>query len=110
MKRFLILIVQVILQFIAGYILGFLVPYFGGIGNGLELIAIPIGDLLGVWGVGTIIQRHPCSYFVAPVPDDCDWCCHWRRIAASFGAGWVSRRSDSAAGRLYRILCNLYCT
>ena len=41
-------------QFVAGYFLGAAVPYLLGIGNGWELIAIPIGHTVGVWGVGAL--------------------------------------------------------
>ena len=44
-------------QVILAYVLGFAVPYFGGIGNGLELIAIPIGVALGVWLGGWFVME-----------------------------------------------------
>ena len=47
-------VLTVIVQFIAAWILGFAVPWFLGIANGLELIAIPIGMALGVWLAGLI--------------------------------------------------------
>ena len=36
-------ILIVVVQIIVGYFLGFVAPYFLGIGNGWELVAIPIG-------------------------------------------------------------------
>ena len=47
-------VLTIIVQFIAACILGFTVPWNLGIGNGLELIAIPIGMALGVWLAGLI--------------------------------------------------------
>jgi len=47
-------VLTIIVQFIAACILGFTVPWNLGIGNGLELIAIPIGMALGVWLAGII--------------------------------------------------------
>ncbi len=41
-------------QFVAGYILGFVLVYALSIGNGAELYAIPFGMALGVWGVGAL--------------------------------------------------------
>lgn len=41
------IVLTVISQIVLAYILGFFVPYFGGIGNGLELLAIPIGMTAG---------------------------------------------------------------
>ena len=46
-------------QFFLSYFLGFMLPYFSGIGNGLELIVIPIGMALGIVIAGRI--QYPFS-------------------------------------------------
>jgi hypothetical protein len=53
----LITIVIILLQFIAGQFLGFTSAYALGVGNGWELVVIPVGNTLGVWGVGAIAAR-----------------------------------------------------
>jgi len=51
----LITFIVIMLQFVVGQILGFGVAYACKVGNGWELVVIPIGNILGVWGVGTIV-------------------------------------------------------
>ena len=51
-RSFIILIVQLVL----GYILQIGV-YFVGIGNGLEMIALPVVSTLAVWGAGVAMTR-----------------------------------------------------
>jgi len=47
-------IIAVVLQVILGYALGFIAPYAIGIGNGWELLAVPIGMAAGVWVGGAL--------------------------------------------------------
>jgi hypothetical protein len=47
-------IIVVAVQLVVGQLLGFGVAYYAGIGNGWELFVIPLGNILGVWGIGTI--------------------------------------------------------
>ena len=53
----LITLVVILLQFVAGQLLGFTSAYALGIGNGWELVVIPVGNTLGVWSVGAIAAR-----------------------------------------------------
>ena len=53
----LITLVIILLQFVAGQLLGFTSAYALGVGNGWELVVIPVGNTLGVWGVGAIAAR-----------------------------------------------------
>ncbi len=41
-------------QFFAAWTLGFVGVYALGIGNGWEVLAIPLGMALGVWGIGAL--------------------------------------------------------
>ncbi len=50
-------LVVFVLQFLAGQLLGFGIAFAAGVGNGWELVAIPIGNTLGVWGVGALAAR-----------------------------------------------------
>ena len=50
----LITAIIVLIQFIAGQALGFGIAFGLGIGDGWELVVIPIGNALGVWGVGAL--------------------------------------------------------
>lgn len=61
MKKTLTIVAQIILS----YVLGFIAPYTLGIGNGLELIAIPIAMALGVCLAGTIVYPLTWQKFVA---------------------------------------------
>jgi hypothetical protein len=45
------------LQFAAGQILAFALTVGLGLGNGAELVALPLGSTLGVWGVGQLAAR-----------------------------------------------------
>lgn len=47
----------VMIQFITGQALGFGTAFGLGIGDGWELLVIPIGNTLGVWGVGTLVAN-----------------------------------------------------
>ncbi|MBI3255793.1 MAG: hypothetical protein HYZ63_02380 [Candidatus Andersenbacteria bacterium] len=47
-------IIAVVLQVILAWVLGFIAPYTMGIGNGWELVAIPIGMAAGVWIGGAL--------------------------------------------------------
>lgn len=53
----LVTIVVILLQFVAGQLLGFVTAYALGVGNGWELVVIPVGNTLGVWSVGAIATR-----------------------------------------------------
>lgn len=52
MIRALALLVTLVLQVIAAHLLGFGVAYGLAIGNGWELVAIPLGNTAGIWLVG----------------------------------------------------------
>ena len=43
-----------VFQFVVGLILGFSVAFALGIGDGWELVVIPLGNTIGVWGIGAI--------------------------------------------------------
>lgn len=47
----------VIAQSIAAWILGFVVVYALGIGNGWEIVAIPVMMTVGVWSAGAVVER-----------------------------------------------------
>ena len=47
-------IVIVFLQLFSGLLLGWVPAYGLGIGNGWELVAIAIGNTLGIWGIGVL--------------------------------------------------------
>ena len=46
--------VVLVFQLVAGHILGFGVAFALGIGDGWELAVIPLGNTIGVWGIGAI--------------------------------------------------------
>ena len=46
------IVAMLILQLVAGHLLGFGVAYGLAIGNGWELVVIPLGNALGIWLVG----------------------------------------------------------
>ena len=52
-----IIIVVIVLQFIIGNMLGFGVAYAIGVSQGWALVMIPIGNTLGVWGIGAIAAK-----------------------------------------------------
>ncbi len=62
----LISIVVVVLQYVAGQILGFGVAYAFQAGNGWELVVMPIGNTLGVWGVGAIASALRGTFSARP--------------------------------------------
>ena len=47
-------VIAVILQFVVGQYLGFGVVLGLGIGGGWELLVIPVGNMVGVFGVGAV--------------------------------------------------------
>ncbi|MEZ4866133.1 MAG: hypothetical protein R3C14_32755 [Caldilineaceae bacterium] len=49
-----IAIIVIIFQFIVAQFLGFGVAMATGVGNGWELVVLPLGNALGVWGVGAL--------------------------------------------------------
>ena len=51
------LLLALSIQCIAAYLLGVMLPYFGGIGNGFELLVIPFGMAAGVLLGGWFIAR-----------------------------------------------------
>jgi len=55
--KIIITIVVIVLQFIIGYLLGFVSAMVLGVGNGWELLVIGIGNTLGVWGVGALAAK-----------------------------------------------------
>lgn len=52
-----ITMITAVLQFIFGYLLGFVGAMALGVGNGWELLVIGIGYTLGVWGVGALAAK-----------------------------------------------------
>jgi uncharacterized membrane protein len=55
----------IFLQLFVGLLLGWIPAYGLGIGNGWELVAIAIGNTLGIWGVGVlgaILRRRFVTY------------------------------------------------
>lgn len=48
---------SVLAQLILGYILGLILPYYIGIGNGFEWLTIPVGTALGVWLGGMLVAK-----------------------------------------------------
>ena len=49
-----ITIVVLVFQFIVGFVLGVGVAFALGVGNGWELVVIPLGSTIGGWGIGAI--------------------------------------------------------
>jgi len=47
-------LVIIFLQLFIGLLLGWVPAYGLGIGNGWELVAIAIGNTLGIWGIGVL--------------------------------------------------------
>jgi hypothetical protein len=47
-------IIVILLQFVAGQFLGFGTALALGVGNGWELLVIPLGNTVGVFGVGAV--------------------------------------------------------
>ena len=47
-------LVTILLQFVAVYLLGFVLALASGVGNGWELVVFVVGGSLGVWSVGVI--------------------------------------------------------
>ena len=58
----LITILVVLIQLIVGQALGFGIAFGLGIGDGWELVVIPIGNTLGVWGVGALAANMRKTY------------------------------------------------
>ena len=52
-----IAILTVVVQMIVAYVLGFVVALATGVGNGWDLVVIPVGNAIGVWGVGWVMAR-----------------------------------------------------
>ena len=50
-------IAVMLLQFILGQLLGFGGAMAAGVGNGWELLVIPLGNTIGVFGVGALALR-----------------------------------------------------
>ena len=46
-----------IVQFILGQLLGFGGAMAAGVGNGWELLVIPLGNTIGVFGIGAVAMR-----------------------------------------------------
>ena len=44
----------IVIQFVAGQLLGFGVANALGVGSGWELVVIAIGNSIGIWGVGAL--------------------------------------------------------
>ena len=49
--------VIIFLQLFIGLLLGWVPAYGLGIGNGWELVAIAIGNTLGIWGIGVVAAK-----------------------------------------------------
>ncbi len=61
-----ITIVVILLQFVTGQILGFGVAFAFKVGNGWELVVMPIGNTLGVWGVGALAAAVRSTFSARP--------------------------------------------
>lgn len=61
------LIFLTILQIIGAYGLGIIIPYALGIGNGWELLAIPLGTSIGVWLPAYFIQKSSWKLFLGSI-------------------------------------------
>ncbi|MCB0005846.1 MAG: hypothetical protein KDE09_23295 [Anaerolineales bacterium] len=62
----LITIGVVLIQAVVGQILGFGLAFALGIGNGWELVIMPVGNIVGVWGVGMIAAKLHGAYAAKP--------------------------------------------
>lgn len=49
-----LIVITVVLQLLVGQLLGFGGAMALGVGNGVELVIIPLGNALGIWGVGAL--------------------------------------------------------
>jgi hypothetical protein len=56
----------IVLQSVVGQILGFGIAFAFGVGNGWELVVIPIGNTLGVWGIGAIVAALRGTFATRP--------------------------------------------
>ncbi|MEM7532519.1 MAG: hypothetical protein AAF639_10100 [Chloroflexota bacterium] len=54
--RILITCITLTLQLLIGQLLGFGGAMALGVGDGVELFVIPIGNVIGVWGVGALAE------------------------------------------------------
>lgn len=61
-----IMIVVIVLQLIMGQLLGFGLAMGLGVGNGWELLVMPLGNTLGVWGVGALAARLQGTFAARP--------------------------------------------
>ncbi|MEM7117974.1 MAG: hypothetical protein AAF614_36420 [Chloroflexota bacterium] len=57
-----IFVIQLILQIILAQLLGFGGATALGVGNGWELLVIPLGNVVGVWGIGAVIAKLRGNY------------------------------------------------
>lgn len=57
-----IFVVVIVLQLVVGQLLGFGGAMGLGVGNGWELIVIPLGNVIGVWGVGAVAAKLQGAY------------------------------------------------
>ncbi|MBE2222915.1 MAG: hypothetical protein IAF02_15325 [Anaerolineae bacterium] len=58
-------LIVIVLQLFVGYAVGLGAAMALGVGNGLELLVIGVGNTLGVWGVGALaakLRRSGISY------------------------------------------------
>lgn len=55
--KIIVTLAVIVLQLIAGHLLGFGLAMGAGVGNGWELLVLPLGNTLGVWGVGALAVR-----------------------------------------------------
>ena len=63
MKKILI----VVLQIIGAFGVGIIIPYSLGIGNGLELIVIPIATGLGIWLPAYFLEKIHWKYLLGAI-------------------------------------------
>ena len=56
-KKIILTIITIIIQIIVGHLLAFFGTFVAGIGNGWELVVWPFWNTLGVWGIGSIINK-----------------------------------------------------
>ena len=56
-QSILLTLLTIIGQLILGQLLGFGGAMVLGVGNGWELLVIPLGNVLGIWGIGVAMAR-----------------------------------------------------
>ena len=66
LRTIVIAVLVIVLQLIAGQILGFGGAMATGAGNGWELLVFALGDTIGVWAVGALAARLQGTFSAYP--------------------------------------------